>query len=61
MPEPMVAILKEVELLADDEVLFVEHKKVPQFLLPELEKRNFKVMYNELETGHLQLLVYKGK
>ncbi len=60
MPEPMVAILKEIETLDDDHALFVEHKKMPQFLLPELKNRNYMILFNEVEENHLQLLIYKS-
>jgi len=59
MPEPMVTILKEIETLEPDTVLFVEHKKIPQYLLPELEDRNFNVVIKELEENHVQLLIFK--
>ncbi len=60
MPEPMVTILKEIETLEPDWVLFVEHKKIPQYLLPELEERNFNVVIKELEDNHVQLLIFKS-
>ena len=53
-------ILEEIELLPEGFALFVEHKKVPQFLLPELEARNFKILYNEKSEYHLQLLIFRG-
>ncbi len=59
MPEPMVTILKEIETLEPDTVLFVEHKRIPQYLLPELEDRKFKVVIKELEENHVQLLIFK--
>ena len=59
MPEPMVSILEELEALPNDYVLLVNHKKVPQFLLPELEKRNYKWMYKDIETGYLLFIVFK--
>lgn len=59
MPEPMVTILKEIETLPDDFVLLVNHKKVPQFLLPELKSRNYEWMYKEVEPGLTQLLIFK--
>jgi len=61
MPEPMVMVLKEIETLDDDNALFVEHKKMPQFLLPELKNRNYTVMFNEVDNNHLQLLIFKTK
>lgn len=60
MPEPMTTILEELELLPNGFALFVEHKKVPQFLLPELKARNFGILYNEKSENHLQLLIYRG-
>ena len=61
MPEPMVQILKEIETLKNDQALFVDHKKIPQFLLPELEVRNFDILYKEIDCNHTILLIYKSK
>lgn len=60
MPEPMVTILKEIETLPDEHVLFVHHKKVPQFLLPELKSRGFTWMHKDIEAGYTQLLIFKN-
>ena len=60
MPEPMTTILQELELLPKGNALFVEHKKVPQFLLPELKARNFEILYKKLSENHLQLIIYKN-
>ena len=60
MPEPMVQILKEIETLNSGEALYVDHKKIPQFLLPELEIRNFDILYKELDRNHTILLIYKN-
>jgi len=59
MPEPMVNILKEIETLPDDYVLLVNHKKVPQFLLPELKSRDFIWMHKDIKPGLTQLLIFK--
>ena len=59
MPEPMVTVLKEIETLKDGEALYVDHKKIPQFLLPELEQRNYEVLYKEIDCNHTLLLIYK--
>ncbi|MCF6181157.1 DUF2249 domain-containing protein [Lutibacter sp.] len=60
MPEPMTTILQELELLPKGNALFVEHKKVPHFLLPELKARNFEILYKKLSENHLQLIIYKN-
>ena len=59
MPEPMVTILEEIETLPNTHILLVNHKKVPQFLLPELKTRNYGWMSKEIEKGHTLLLVFK--
>ncbi len=59
MPEPMVTILKELETLENDHALLVEHKQVPQFLLPELKNRNYALLSNEIDADHLQLIIFK--
>ncbi len=59
MPEPMVMVLKEIETLKEGQALYVDHKKIPQFLLPELEQRNFEVVYKEIDCNHTLLLIYK--
>ncbi len=59
MPEPMTTILAKLEQLQDDYCLLVDHKKVPQFLLPELENRNYKILYNRKTEHHIQLLIFK--
>ncbi len=60
MPEPMTTILEELEMLPLGNALFVEHKKVPQFLLPELEERKFEILYNKKTENHIQLLIFKA-
>lgn len=61
MPEPMVTILATLEKLPENYALLVNHKKVPQFLLPELEKRNYTWLSKEIEIGYTLLLIYKLK
>jgi len=60
MPEPMVQILKEIETLEKGHALYVDHKKIPQFLLPELETRSFEILYKEIDCNHTLLLIYKN-
>lgn len=60
MPEPMVTILDELERLPKNHVLLVNHKKVPQFLLPELKKRAYTWLSKELSFGHTLLLIFKS-
>ncbi len=59
MPGPMVTILEETEKLAQGSALFVDHKKVPQYLLPELAIRGFHVYGYELDDDNIKLLITK--
>jgi uncharacterized protein (DUF2249 family) len=59
MPEPMTTILEQLETLPEGFCLVVDHKQVPQFLLPELKERNFEIFYNEISSIHIQLLIRK--
>lgn len=61
MPEPMVTILQETENLPEGHALFVSHKRIPQFLLPELKKREFTILSHELDENNLNLLIFKKK
>ncbi|PCI33763.1 MAG: hypothetical protein COB60_07220 [Flavobacteriaceae bacterium] len=59
MPEPMTTILEALENITATSALFVDHKKVPQFLLPELANRGYEIMYKTISEHHLQLLIFK--
>ena len=61
MPQPMMQILEALPTVGDDEVLFVEHERIPQYLLPELEKRGFSIAARTAPDGHVQLLIFKNK
>lgn len=59
MPGPMVTILSELEILPADVALYIFHKKVPHFLLPELEERGWKYFIRENDEHDVRLLICK--
>ena len=59
MPLPMHTILEALDVLSSDKALFVYHKRIPVFLLPELEERNFSTRIKEISEAEVQLLIYK--
>src|SRR5690554_5569480 len=61
MPQPMMSILEALENLPQGQALFVQHKKVPVFLLPELRERGFSYRIKEIEDHHVQLLIFKDE
>lgn len=59
MPLPMITILKELEELEENFALYVHHKKVPQYLLPELKDRNFTVWITVVDDSNVKLLIHR--
>ncbi|MDP1726552.1 MAG: DUF2249 domain-containing protein [Bacteroidota bacterium] len=60
MPLPMTTILETLENLSDDHALFVYHKRLPVFLLPELTERKFEFRSHETSDGEVELLIFKA-
>jgi len=60
MPLPMHTILEALENLPGDHALFVDHKRIPVFLLPELAERKFDYRVKEISDGEVQLLIFKS-
>jgi len=60
MPLPMHKILEALETLSKDKALFVYHKRIPVFLLPELEEQQFSYRIKEIGDAEVHLLIYKN-
>lgn len=59
MPQPMLTILDALDRLPVGSALYVYHKRIPVFLLPELAQRGFEYRINEINDGEVHLLIYK--
>jgi hypothetical protein len=59
MPMPMQVILQRLDQLPGDHALFVFHKRIPVFLLPELADRQLSYRVKELSDSEVQLLIFK--
>lgn len=59
MPQPMVRILESCENLRDGQAIFVNHKKIPLYLLPHLQDRGFSCLIHELAEDDVKLLIFK--
>ena len=59
MPLPMVTILEEIEKIGNDNALYVHHKRLPQYLLPELEERGYSFVYLDIDDSSLKLIIFK--
>jgi uncharacterized protein (DUF2249 family) len=57
MPKPMMTILDELEKLQSWEALYVRHRKIPVYLLPELKERNFNYVFKQMESEVI-ILIY---
>tara|TARA_R110000868_G_scaffold144150_1_gene362910 strand:- start:32338 stop:33147 length:810 start_codon:yes stop_codon:yes gene_type:complete len=60
MPQPMLTILDELDKLPADVALYVYHKRIPVFLLPELSDRKFDYRIKEMSEGEVRLLIFKN-
>ncbi|MBI3133090.1 MAG: DUF2249 domain-containing protein [Bacteroidetes bacterium] len=59
MPLPMLTILGELEELPEGFALYVHHKKVPQYLIPELAERKFRYIWNVRGENDVKLLIFR--
>ncbi len=60
MPMPMVKILETIEVMNADEAVFVHHKKLPQYLMPELQQRGFVYQSQVIDQDNIKLIIYKA-
>lgn len=59
MPLPMLTILETLEQLPPDQALYVHHKRIPLFLLPELADRHFDYRVKEVSDQEIHLLIFR--
>jgi len=59
MPMPMVTILEAIETLEEGHALYVHHKRLPQYLLPELKEREFDYKSKEVDEDNMKLIIYR--
>jgi uncharacterized protein (DUF2249 family) len=59
MPKPMLAILEQTPNLVAGNALFVHHKKMPVYLLPELEKQELTYIFKTIGPADIKMLIYK--
>lgn len=60
MPMPMMTILENLDGLPPDKALYVQHKRIPVFLLTELKDRQFDYRIKEVQDGEVYLLIFKN-
>lgn len=60
MPQPMMRILESLNSLPDDKALFVIHKRMPVFLLPELAERGFDYRSRQISDNEVHLLIFRN-
>lgn len=58
MPGPMMAILEALEKLDNNKALFVNHKKIPVFLLSELKDRDYTYRIKDVQEGEVYLIIF---
>ena len=58
MPLPMLTILDSLDKIQADTALYVYHKRIPVFLLPELVQRKFEYRIKEISDTEVHLLIF---
>lgn len=59
MPMPMLTIVGALDNLCAGDALFVHHKRIPVFLLPELVERGFEYRIRDIDEGNVKLLIFQ--
>lgn len=59
MPMPMMTILEALNGLPHDYALFVHHKRVPVFLIPELSDRGFDYRIREISDTEVHMIIFR--
>lgn len=59
MPMPMMTILDKLDLLPEGKALYVYHKRIPVFLIPELKEKGFDFRVNELSENEVHMLIFR--
>ncbi|MDX5347459.1 MAG: DUF2249 domain-containing protein [Hymenobacteraceae bacterium] len=59
MPLPMTTILEALPRLQPEQALYVHHRRVPQYLLPQLQERGFAYAVSQLTDNDVKLIIYK--
>lgn len=59
MPQPMHTILEELGKLPDNKALFVYHKRIPVYLIPELEELGFEYRAKEISDTEVQMIIFR--
>ena len=60
MPQPMLLILENIKKLPSGGTLYVYHKKVPVFLLPELDKLGMVFSLYHRSATAVDMLIYRS-
>lgn len=60
MPQPMMTILESLETLPQAHALFIVHKRMPVFLLPELVQQGFDYRSRQLSDNEVHLLIFRN-
>lgn len=60
MPQPMLTILATLEEMNDSKALYVYHKRIPVFLIPELKEKGYDLRIKTISDDQVHLLIFKN-
>lgn len=59
MPAPMQAILGELKDLPEGNALYIDHRRVPVYLLEELADKDFAIHIHNVAEGDVKMLIFR--
>lgn len=60
IPQPMMTILEALEKLPANNALYVQHKRIPVYLLSELKDRKFDYRIQNVNENEVHLLIFSN-
>lgn len=60
-PEPMIKILENISKVDDKTVMLVHHHREPMMLYPELEKRGYTAITNQINENYYKVVITKKR
>lgn len=60
-PEPMMKILENISKVDDKTVMLVHHHREPMMLYPELEKRGYTAITNQISENYYKVVITKKR
>lgn len=59
MPQPMQVILQELDVLPENDMLYIHHKRVPVYLIEELAGKNYEIHSHTVDDKNVKVIIFR--